>query len=80
MKGQVMSTPNNPEASILVMQFFCGVWQRFNDQQASEPHNPQTRYGFMDMRQDWSRLSPKMRQVWVDIAAEITQKQRECRL
>lgn len=75
-----MSTPNNPEANLLAMQFFIGIWQRFRGEQARGPYNPQTRYGFMDMTKDWSSLPPEARQMWVDTADEIIQKQKEGRL
>lgn len=75
-----MSAPNNPEANLLAMHFFCGVWQRFTTQQAREPHDPHTRYGFMAMRKDWSSLPPEVRQMRVDTAAEIIQKRNEGRL
>jgi hypothetical protein len=80
MNGQAMSAPNNPEVNLLGMQFFCGLWERFTTQQARESHDPQTRYGFMDMRKDWSNLQAEVRQMWVDTAAEIIQKQKKGRL
>lgn len=75
-----MSAPNNPEANLLAMQFFCGIWERFTRMQASGPHDPNTRYGFMDMGKDWTSLPPEVRQLWLDTADEIIQKQKEGRL
>ena len=75
-----MNPPHNPEANLLAMQFFIGIWQRFRQEQARGPFNSQTCYGFMDMTKDWSNLPAEVRQMWVDTADEIIQKQKEGRL
>ncbi len=76
-------SPNEMTAAagrLLAMQFYSALQQRVCGKEASAPFDPKHSYGKLDLNTGWSNLPPEQRQLWIDAATEIVQKQEQGRL
>jgi hypothetical protein len=48
------------QTRLLAMLFYSLLWEKVGQREASLPHDPSHRYGFLDFRHGWSQCSTEM--------------------